>query len=122
MDIALELIKELTKDDQMMWVVGGGEVVSENNSKGIKEFPKPINPLRPSDTLAVCGRVPSAVGGPFSCFTFLHEQLGSTRINSEWKYVSGLSSPWACVLWGPRSRREVLLHLFFSTVLVERRI
>ena len=37
MDIALELIKELTKDDQMMWVVGGGEVVSENNSKGIKE-------------------------------------------------------------------------------------
>ena len=35
MDIALELIKDLTKDDRVMWVVGGGEVVSENNSKGI---------------------------------------------------------------------------------------
>ena len=37
MEIALELVKELTKDDRMMWVVGGGEVVSENDSKGIKE-------------------------------------------------------------------------------------
>ena len=37
MDIALDLIRELTKDDQVMWVVGGGDVVSENNSKGIKE-------------------------------------------------------------------------------------
>jgi len=36
-EIALELVKELTKDDRMMWVVGGGEVVSENDSKGIKE-------------------------------------------------------------------------------------
>ena len=36
-EIALELIKELTKDDRVMWVVGGGDVVSENNSKGIKE-------------------------------------------------------------------------------------
>lgn len=37
MEIALELVKELAKDDRIMWVVGGGEVVSENNSKGIKE-------------------------------------------------------------------------------------
>ena len=37
MEIALELVKELAKDDKMMWVVGGGEVVSENDSKGIKE-------------------------------------------------------------------------------------
>ena len=37
MEIALELVKELAKDDRMMWVVGGGEVVSENDSKGIKE-------------------------------------------------------------------------------------
>jgi putative heme iron utilization protein len=36
-EIALELLRELAKDDEMMWVVGGGEVVSENNSKGIKE-------------------------------------------------------------------------------------
>ena len=37
MEIALELVRELAKDDSMMWVVGGGEVVSENDSKGIKE-------------------------------------------------------------------------------------
>ncbi len=37
MEIALELVTELAKDDSMMWVVGGGEVVSENDSKGIKE-------------------------------------------------------------------------------------
>ena len=37
MEIALELVKELAKDDRMMWVVGGGEVVSEHDSKGIKE-------------------------------------------------------------------------------------
>jgi hypothetical protein len=36
-EIALELIRELAKDDSMMWVVGGGDVVSENNSKGITE-------------------------------------------------------------------------------------
>ena len=36
MEIALELVTELAKDDRMMWVVGGGEVVSENDSKGIK--------------------------------------------------------------------------------------
>ena len=37
MEILMELITELTKDDRLMWVVGGGEVVSENYSKGIKE-------------------------------------------------------------------------------------
>ena len=37
MEITLELIKELAKDERVMWVVGGGPVVSENNSKGIKE-------------------------------------------------------------------------------------
>ena len=37
MEIALELLQELAKSDKMMWVVGGGEVVSENDSKGIKE-------------------------------------------------------------------------------------
>ena len=37
MEIALELIRELAKDDSMMWVVGGADVVSENNSKGITE-------------------------------------------------------------------------------------
>jgi putative heme iron utilization protein len=36
-EVALELLRELAKSDRMMWVVGGGEVVSENNSKGIKE-------------------------------------------------------------------------------------
>ena len=36
-DVALELIRELAKNDKLMWVVGGGGVVSENNSKGIKE-------------------------------------------------------------------------------------
>ena len=37
MEIAVELIKELTKDERVMWVVGGGPVVSENTSQGIKE-------------------------------------------------------------------------------------
>ena len=37
MEIALELLQELAKSETMMWVVGGGEVVSENDSKGIKE-------------------------------------------------------------------------------------
>jgi putative heme iron utilization protein len=36
-EVTLELIKELTQNEEMMWVVGGGEVVSENNAKGIKE-------------------------------------------------------------------------------------
>ncbi len=37
MDVALELLRVLASNDQMMWVVGGSGVVSENNSKGIKE-------------------------------------------------------------------------------------
>ena len=37
MELTLEIINELTKDEAIMWVVGGGAVVSENNSKGIKE-------------------------------------------------------------------------------------
>ncbi|MBM3943418.1 MAG: hypothetical protein FJ316_10960 [SAR202 cluster bacterium] len=37
MEVALELIRELSRNENMMWVVGGGEVVSENDSKGIKE-------------------------------------------------------------------------------------
>ena len=37
MEVALELLRELAKNDQMRWVVGGTGVVSENNSKGIKE-------------------------------------------------------------------------------------
>ena len=36
MELTLELVKELAKDDRIMWVVGGGAVVSENDSKGIK--------------------------------------------------------------------------------------
>ena len=36
-ELALELIRDLTKNDRMMWVIGGGDVVSENDSKGIKE-------------------------------------------------------------------------------------
>jgi len=36
MEVTMELIRELSQDEKMMWVVGGGEVVSENNSKGIK--------------------------------------------------------------------------------------
>ena len=30
-------MEQLTKDESMMWVVGGGSVVSENNSKGIQQ-------------------------------------------------------------------------------------
>lgn len=37
MEVALEMLRELAKDDRMLWVVGGSGVVSENNSKGIKE-------------------------------------------------------------------------------------
>jgi len=46
-EIALELIEELTGNDSMMWVVGGGPVVSENNSKGIRR------PERRNDSLTV---------------------------------------------------------------------
>lgn len=37
MEILAEIIRELTANDRMMWVVGGGEVASENTSNGIKE-------------------------------------------------------------------------------------
>ena len=37
MEVALELLRRLAQNDKMMWVVGGVGVVSENNSKGIKE-------------------------------------------------------------------------------------
>ena len=37
MEVALELLRRLAQNDQMMWVVGGAGVVSENDSKGIKE-------------------------------------------------------------------------------------
>ena len=37
MESTLEIIKGLTQDESVMWVVGGGAVVSENTSKGIKE-------------------------------------------------------------------------------------
>ena len=47
MEIALELIEELTKDKSVMWVVGSGPVVSENNSKGIKR------PERHNDSVTV---------------------------------------------------------------------
>ena len=36
MEILTEIIRELTANDRMLWVVGGGEVASENNSTGIK--------------------------------------------------------------------------------------
>ena len=35
MDIALDILRELTQDDRMLWVAGSGPVVSENDSKGI---------------------------------------------------------------------------------------
>ena len=37
MEVALELLRRLAQNDKMMWVVGGAGVVSENDSKGIKE-------------------------------------------------------------------------------------
>ena len=37
MELAEGLLRELAKSEKMMWVVGGGDVVSENDSKGIKE-------------------------------------------------------------------------------------
>jgi len=36
-EVALELLRRLAQNDKMMWVVGGVGVVSENDSKGIKE-------------------------------------------------------------------------------------
>ena len=37
MESTFAIINELAKDDAIMWVVGGGSVVSENNSKGMKD-------------------------------------------------------------------------------------
>ena len=37
MDVTLELLNELTRHEQMMWVVGSGQVVSENHAHGIKQ-------------------------------------------------------------------------------------
>ena len=37
MEVTLELINELTTNENMMWVVGGSGVVSENSSKGIQK-------------------------------------------------------------------------------------
>ena len=37
MEITMELLRELTRDDKKMWVIGGSKVSSENSSKGIKE-------------------------------------------------------------------------------------
>ena len=37
MEITLELLNELATNEEMMWVVGAGEVVSENHAHGIKE-------------------------------------------------------------------------------------
>jgi len=36
-EVALELLRRLAQNEQMMWVVGGAGIVSENDSKGIKE-------------------------------------------------------------------------------------
>ena len=36
-ELLLELIRELANNDKLMWVVGGGSVVSENNARGVKE-------------------------------------------------------------------------------------
>jgi putative heme iron utilization protein len=37
MENTLSLLKELAGDPKMMWVVGGGSVVSENHAAGIQE-------------------------------------------------------------------------------------
>ncbi|MDE2787687.1 MAG: hypothetical protein OXL37_13625 [Chloroflexota bacterium] len=37
MENTLELLNELTSDPRMMWVVGGGSVVSENHAHGIRQ-------------------------------------------------------------------------------------
>ena len=36
MDITMELLQELTQDENKMWVIGGSRVSSENSAKGIK--------------------------------------------------------------------------------------
>ena len=47
MEIASELIQELTKDEAMLWVLGGGPVFSENSAKGIQQ------PERHNDSISV---------------------------------------------------------------------
>ena len=37
MDITMELLRELTEDENKMWVIGGSRVSSENSAKGIKD-------------------------------------------------------------------------------------
>ncbi|MDA1127507.1 MAG: hypothetical protein O2913_02265 [Chloroflexi bacterium] len=37
MEIVMELLRELAKDEKKMWVIGGSNVSSENSSKGMKE-------------------------------------------------------------------------------------
>ena len=37
MEITLDLLRELTQYEAMMWVIGGGQAVSENHARGIKE-------------------------------------------------------------------------------------
>ena len=37
MENTLDLLQELTRNPKMMWVVGGGSVVSENHAGGIRE-------------------------------------------------------------------------------------
>jgi hypothetical protein len=36
-EIAMELLRELTQDEKKTWVIGGSKVSSENSAKGIKE-------------------------------------------------------------------------------------
>jgi len=36
-EITMELLRELTKDEKKTWVIGGSKVSSENSAKGIKE-------------------------------------------------------------------------------------
>ncbi len=37
MNLTMELLRELTKDEKKTWVIGGSKVSSENSSRGIKE-------------------------------------------------------------------------------------
>jgi len=36
-NLTMELLRELTKDEKKTWVIGGSKVSSENSSRGIKE-------------------------------------------------------------------------------------
>ena len=35
MNLTMELLRELTKDEKKTWVIGGSKVSSENSSRGI---------------------------------------------------------------------------------------